>query len=355
MDQTLEKKDDDTYSHMYNLQPRSLQDCFDMFAEIPKCVDDKIALQRITKEALEDFAKHNVAYLELRSTPKILKHMTKTSYIETILDTLKDFEALEEKRYHSEMMENAKNNNNTLVKLPMKCRFLVSIDRGASVQEAEESVALAIDFFQKPDSYIVGVDIGGNPTKNDFRDFQPAVTKARNAGLKVTVHCAEVPVGESDQEEDPKLLKSFQEVKAVFQFRPDRIGHALLLPPSLRDILTNQLRIPVESCPTSNVMTLELAKHMGGSLVHGLQQHPQLKHWLESDFPISIGTDDPGVFDTNATKEILLLAHAWQVLPRQLQRIVLGSLDHAFCHEELKDSIRQRMLETFDKITKPEA
>lgn len=57
----------------FNIRPRSLQDCLAIFAEIPKCVDDLISLRRITLEALEDFAQHNVVYLELRSTPKQLQ------------------------------------------------------------------------------------------------------------------------------------------------------------------------------------------------------------------------------------------------------------------------------------------
>jgi hypothetical protein len=34
-----------------------------MFAEIPKCVNDLAALERITAEALEDFALHHMSYI----------------------------------------------------------------------------------------------------------------------------------------------------------------------------------------------------------------------------------------------------------------------------------------------------
>ena len=161
---------------------------------------------------------------------------------------------------------------------------------------------------------------------------------------------AEVPVGE-ETDKDPKLAKAYKEVSAIFEFRPDRLGHALLLPASLRERLMTEILIPVESCPTSNVMTLELAKHMGGNLIHGLQQHPQLKYWLESKYPISIGTDDPGVFNTNATQELLLLARALGVTQDQLKRIVLDSVDHAFCNKELKGKIKEQMVEFYESIT----
>jgi adenosine deaminase len=160
---------------------------------------------------------------------------------------------------------------------------------------------------------------------------------------------AEIPVGEPT-DEDALLVKAYQEVSAIFDFRPDRLGHALLLPASLREKLMAEVKVPVESCPTSNVMTLELAKHKSGDLIHGLQQHPQLKHWLESCYPISIGTDDPGVFNTNATQELLLLARALGVTNQELKRIVLDSVNHGFCRGEVKDKIERQMREFFDTM-----
>lgn len=197
---------EEEYSYMYNKKPRSLQDCFEMFAEIPKCVDDENALRRITREALEDFSQHHVVYLELRSTPKRMKGMTKKKYIEAVLDEMNKFEREEEARFQAEQRSVASNNNNNesckngapssssvakpRIRLPMKCRFIVSIDRSGSVLEAEENVDLAIELYQRPNSLVVGMDIGGNPTKNDFRDFLPSISRARTeAGLKITVHC----------------------------------------------------------------------------------------------------------------------------------------------------------------------
>ncbi|CAB9528435.1 Adenosine deaminase [Seminavis robusta] len=338
--------DDHVNSFMYNVKPRSLTDCFDMFAVIPKCVNDLASLERITREALQDFANHHVAYLELRSTPKrINQSLSKRQYVETILRVMKEFQEVEEERYQQQSTSTS--STETTTRLPMKCRFLVSIDRSGSVHEAQENADLAIEFSQQPNSLVVGMDIGGNPTKNDFTDFKPALSRARKAGLKTTVHCGEVPVAAGPDDTDPRLAKARDEVLAIFEFRPDRLGHALLLPESLRNELTT-LQVPVESCPTSNVMTLELAKHMGGDLIHGLRQHPQLQYWLDDNYPISIGTDDPGVFNTDATQELVLLAKAQEgVTTETLKRIVLDSVNHAFCNVELKDQMKQLMGEFF--------
>jgi len=154
---------------MYNVRPRSLQDCFDMFAEIPKCANDQTSLRRITREALEDFASHNVVYMELRSTPKRLfrdfqspkeELCSKKEYVETVVSVMETFERQEQERYEQES-----NDKPDSCRLPLVPRFIVSVDRSASVDEAMEHVKLAIELAQRANAYIVGVDLGGNPTK----------------------------------------------------------------------------------------------------------------------------------------------------------------------------------------------
>lgn len=99
--------------------------------------------------------------------------------------------------------------------------------------------------------------------------------------------------------------------------------------------------IPVECCPTSNVMTLELAKHFQGDLVHGLKRHPRLKEWIDNDYPISINTDDPGIFNTNSTNELVLLTEAFDLKdPSVILKIIEKSVDQIFESEEVKGSLR---------------
>lgn len=153
--------------HMYNIRPRSLQDCFKIFGEIGTCVDDIPALSRITRETLEDFANHRVAYLELRSTPKQLlfksgssKLADKWSYCKTILDCMRDFETKDASRYASELSIC----QGELPRLPMVCRFIVAIDR-TQPETAYEHAELAKSLVEEFGSQVVGVDLGGNPAK----------------------------------------------------------------------------------------------------------------------------------------------------------------------------------------------
>lgn len=95
-------------------------------------------------------------------------------------------------------------------------------------------------------------------------------------------------------------------------------------------------------------MTLELAQHHSGSLLEGLKTHPQLASWLESAHPLSIGTDDPGVFNTTGTKEILLVQQAFKLEGKKLCEIVTGSCDQAFCNAETKILLKKRLVDRIE-------
>ena len=309
--------DNDRPVLIYNKRHRSLMECFDIFSEIGKVVVDLDAIRRITREALEDFAKEGVVYLELRSTPKrllakrqrcdgsfslssvpTLELATKRQYCETVIKTILDFRKEEEERYAKDLEDEEKSNP----RLPMIASFIVSVDRSNPIEYGFEHIDLAIELAKDYPSVVVGVDLGGNPLKSSFVDFRDCFEKARRSGLlSVTLHCAEVPCTDDDRESN-----AYKDALAILDFGPNRLGHALILPPSLQQKLA-ELKIPVETCPTSNVMTTELVeKSSGGSLVDGVKRHPQLRQWLEKKHPLCICTDDPGVFDTNATQEFVL-------------------------------------------------
>ena len=208
-------------------------------------------------------------------------------------------------------------------------RLIISIDRSKGYSAAEEAVTLACELYSSGNPYIVGVEIGGNPTVESFATYRPLLERARNAGLKVAVHCGEVPVPPAGAAAAEK-----PEIEQVIDFRPDRLGHALFLSDKCLQMLEDD-PIPIECCPTSNVMTLELAGGAAGggegeSLASGLRKHPTLKHWLDIGYPVSISTDDAGVFNTTATNELALVCEAFGMDAWRITGIVWASLDHVF-------------------------
>lgn len=48
----------------------NIKTAFEIFKIVGKLITDLLILERIVKEIIEDYSKHNTIYLELRSTPK---------------------------------------------------------------------------------------------------------------------------------------------------------------------------------------------------------------------------------------------------------------------------------------------
>ena len=169
--------------------------------------------------------------------------------------------------------------------------------------------------------------------------------------FSISIHCGEVPMGSNEFEKEPALRKAYQEADCIIQFKPERLGHALLLSNSLAEQLEKR-PIPIECCPTSNVMTLELASCHKGNLINGVKKHPQLGRWLENGYPISINTDDAGLFCTNLTRELLLVAQAFGLGEKELGHITMTSLEHAFDPwDELKPRLRTELRKRIEQIS----
>ena len=99
----------------------------------------------------------------------------------------------------------------------LKVRYIVSIDRTKSVEEARENLAMCVA-ARKESSLVVGLELSGDPRKGSFSDFLPVFEEARKEhGLKITLHCAEV-------EE-----QAGAEAQSMIDFKPDRLGHCCFL------------------------------------------------------------------------------------------------------------------------------
>ena len=252
---------------------RSLSECFRIFDLIHAAVGDAPTIRRITRECIADFAADRVTYLELRTTPRLVSGCAENNcshdsglecYIRTVVTAVTDMER----------------------DAPaITVRLLLSINRAASVADACRTVALAVQLrhdFGFMNKYIVGLDVSGDPTRSDLSLLLPALTNARQAGLRISIHCGEV--------------MNVRETELVLDFAPDRLGHmCVLVPSSIRRLLSASPRIPIEFCPTSNALTLHLP---------ALHHHPTLDTLLEARYPLVVCTDDSGVFDVTLSSEL---------------------------------------------------
>ncbi|CAJ0745436.1 6026_t:CDS:2, partial [Entrophospora sp. SA101] len=171
--QDLVDKKKDKKPHLSNFKiPKKrlaiFYDFFEIFKLVYQLIDDEESLEYITKSIILDFENDGVKYLELRSTPRKNENngMTKESYVKTIIYTIQKL--------------------STTSKIIV--RLILSIDRSITLEEAIETVDLAIKYKELG---VVGVDLCGNPSKGHFDILKQAFIKAQNNGLKVTLHFGE--------------------------------------------------------------------------------------------------------------------------------------------------------------------
>eukprot|EP01094_Clydonella_sp_ATCC50884_P000335 TRINITY_DN10261_c0_g1_i1.p1 TRINITY_DN10261_c0_g1~~TRINITY_DN10261_c0_g1_i1.p1 ORF type:complete len:348 (-),score=80.94 TRINITY_DN10261_c0_g1_i1:95-1096(-) len=284
---------------------RTLSECFDLFKAVHSVTTSPAVIARITREMIEDFARENTAYLEIRTTPRACAPtgMSKREYVAAVLTAIQHCAALYP---------------HTTV------RLLLSINRAYSLAEAHENVDLALELSREGGAgcAVVGVDFSGNPFAQTFGMFVPALARAREGGLKVTVHTGE--------RVDP------QEVQEILRFGPDRVGHVCFLDEeNMSQLLAS--RIPVEICITSNIKTQSVSSPA---------DHHLRELLIEHGHPVSLATDDRGIFATSLSQEHSIAMGTFALTRSQMLSITRDAISHAFCSERTKETVLQGVEKT---------
>ncbi|KAH8351192.1 hypothetical protein KR084_010087 [Drosophila pseudotakahashii] len=281
----------------FNQFERDLDAGFKTFAFVHQLTSTKEGLRFATELAVRDFSKDNVQYVELRTTPKENEHYSRRDYLQIVIDAI----GKAEEKYPD-----------------IRFKLLPSINRAEPVAVAEETVILAVELAQAYPDLILGIDLSGNPAHGRFSDFAPVLSKARDKGLKLVIHCAEI--------DNPA------EVKEMLQFGMSRCGHGTFLAPEEIELL-KQRNIPIECCLTSNVKT---------GTVPNLEEH-HIKRIMEAEAPKVICTDDSGVFDTTLTQEFLLAAQTFGLTQKQCIDLTLEAVHHSFASDQEKKEMAEKV------------
>ncbi|KAG9121795.1 hypothetical protein FRC07_002097 [Ceratobasidium sp. 392] len=253
-----------------------IHDFFELFPAIYALTSNVHSLGIATQAVLREFLKPRPSssgiddapavaqctYLELRSTPRETPEMTRTEYVQAVLDEVEKYPA-------------------------DRAALILSVDRRMTRAVADEVVDIAIQ-MKKEGRRVVGVDLCGSPLVNDVSVFGPPLVRAREAGLGLTLHIAETadnPI--SDTTDLLELLPAG--CKA-------RLGHATFLDPATQLIVLNR-KHAVEICLSSNL----LCKTVSSLDVHHIIEYMKAGH------PLAISTDDILPFRTTLVAEYAML------------------------------------------------
>lgn len=273
-----------------------------------------------TQAVLRDFQNDGVVYLELRTTPRACSDLSKDEYVSTILECIAEFDQKSISTY-----------------------LILSVDRKNSAAEAMEVVDLAI---RNKDRGVVGIDLCGNPLEGDVSIYQDAFAKAKQHGLKLTLHFAEASASSTEQE-----------LQTLLSYNPNRLGHVINVPDAVKQEIIKR-KLGLELCLSCNVS----AKLISG----GFANH-HFSYWRDKGCPIILGvsdlgfyvlspdrvmqTDDLGIFCSSLSNEYQLLADHFRLGRKALIALCKGAVSAIFGGEKDKERLHL-LIETFRKENK---
>ncbi len=168
----------------------------------------------------------------------------------------------------------------------VEIRWLIDAVRNFGKGQVEKTADYAIK-WKRSDETVVGFGIGGEERLGPAKWFRKPFDRAREAGLRISVHAGETA--------GPKSIWS-----AIKNLGAERIGHGLsaFKDPELIAYLKEN-RIPLEMSPVSNYRTGALYQHRKSD---DLAAHP-IAEYHRQGVIVTLNTDDPGLFDTTLNEE----------------------------------------------------
>ena len=253
------------------------------------------AIHRITRETIEDAAKDNVKYLEMRFTPVALSRAERFplhDVIDWVITSTKE----------------AAKEHNVIVNL------IASVNRHESAELAEQVAWLAADHVEDG---LVALDLAGNEAEFPSEPFYGIFKEARQAGLHVTIHAGEWGPAKHIKE-------------AIEELGAERIGHGVrVLEDESIAALARERNTAFEVCITSNYQS---------GVVESLETHP-LMEMFEKGINVTINTDDPSISRITLSHEYYEACEDLKMPQNTLKERILAAAQAGFLPEDKKDKL----------------
>ncbi|HSG42279.1 MAG TPA: adenosine deaminase [Anaerolineales bacterium] len=279
-------------------QMRDLQAVLDAFAIFQNSIASPEVVERIAWELFEDSAKQNIKLFEVRFSPDWAFHGHSLDW-DACLEGL------------------------IQAKVRAEAEFDIAIGYIAITSRSmgPESCVKTVDWAIRNKEHILGVDLADSERDFPLGDFVPSIKKAKDEGLKVTIHTGE--------DTPPSYVKETIELAD-----PDRIGHGIhAIEDTAVVALIRERDITLEVNPWSNFLT---------NAVRVVEEHP-LKKLFDMGVKVTINSDDPEVLETNLNNEYRI---AHEVLGMSLSDIYQCNRN-AYEASFIPDDEKQRVWEKY--------
>jgi adenosine deaminase len=310
-----------SYKVVQQINPAiSYEEYADSFIAPPKCTDlvdyisrsvkgfelmqTKEQLRLVTLDMFEQLKADNVIYAEIRFAPllHIAKGLTATEVVQAVNDAAE---------------EGIKNTG-------VLAGVILCTLRHYTEEQSMETVKLVEKFTG---TYITGFDIAGDEAGYPVIAHKKAFEYAHAHSLHCTSHAGEACGAGSVWE-------------VLHNFHPSRIGHGTR---SVEDekllIHLKEKNIHLEVCPTSNIQT---------NVFDTIEDHPADKIY-NAGVSMSVNTDSRTITPTTLSAEYQLLEKVFNWNKEHFLKCNLEAISHAFCAAEMKEKLKQQILDAYDK------
>ncbi len=274
----------------------SLVDYLSRFKIPVQVLQSKASLKRVAYELMEDAAKENVKYIEIRFAPPlhVERGLTLEEVIASVLEGIKKGEE----------------------EFNIKGNLILSCLKHMGVESVFQVVEAGKIFLGKG---VVAIDLCGAEDKGFAQDFIEPIALAREYGYRVTIHAGETGFGENVYD-------------AIELLKAERIGHGV----SIKDYkvaydLVKEKGVFLEMCPTSNLQT---------KIIDSFENHPIYKYHKDG-IKIGFNTDNRTVSQTNMTNEYENIYNFNEITRMDYKEIYYNSVEASFLEEADKLALKQ--------------
>lgn len=275
-------------------QMRNLEAVLAAFAIFQNSITSPEVVERIAWELFVDSAKQNIKLFEVRFSPDWAFHGHNLDWDACLEGLLRAKERAEKE-------------------FDMAIGYIAITSRSMG----PESCVKTVDWSMRNRSHILGIDLADSERDFPLREFVPAVKRAKEAGLKVTIHTGE---------DTPSSY-----VRETIELAdPDRIGHGIHAIEDMQVVeLIKERGITLEVNPWSNYLT---------NSVQTVEEHP-LKKLFDLGVRVTINSDDPEVLETNLNNEYRIAHEALGMSLEHIATCNRYAFEASFIPEESKKRI----------------